>query len=245
MKYEDLAKRIIVAVGDKPNLISYQICMTRLRLQLKDMSLVNREELKALPHVLGIVNHGTEYLDVVLSFGVIQHLYNSMSAYMNDEEALPEIPKLNAHERPITPANRKSFHAQAKAQAHAQTNHDMNDTDLDYLCSLLDEKEHGQDEEETHQSKLKLLVINGPSLNFLGFRQKQIYGTDTYSDLVQLCKTTAHECGINTCLCFQSNHEGEIVDKILSAFTNYDGIIINPSSVHSHISSNSGRLACR
>ncbi len=224
MKYEDLAKQIILAVGDKPNLKSYQICMTRLRLHLRDISLVNRDELKALPHVLGIVNHGEDMLDVVLSFGVIQHLFNSMSAYMNDEQPLPEIPKLNAHERPITPANRKSYHAQARAK------HRLNDTDLDYLCSLLDESDKIQEDDEELQSDLKLMIINGPSFNFLGFRQKEIYGTDTYSDLVQMCKTTAHDCGFNTCLCFQSNHEGEIVDKILSAYKNFDGIIINPAA---------------
>ncbi len=228
MKYEDLAKSIIIAVGDKPNLESYQICMTRLRLYLKDMSLVNREELKALPHVLGIVNHGSNQLDVVLSFGVIQHLYNSMSAYMNDEQPLPEIPRLNASERPITPANRKSFRAQAKAQAQAHGEEE--DSDIDYLCSLLDEKNQAVSDEESPQSDLKLMIINGPSFNFLGFRQKEIYGTETYSDLVQMCKATAHECGFNTCLCFQSNHEGEIVDKILSAYKNFDGIIINPAA---------------
>ncbi len=233
MKYEDLAKQIILAVGDKPNLLSYQICMTRLRLHLKDMSLVNREDLKALPHVLGIVNHGEDQLDVVLSYGVIQTLFNSMSAYMNDEEVLPELPRLNAHERTITPANRKSFHAQAQAnaqaQAHTNTQNQNNDSELDYLCSLLDE-DRETIEKESLQSDLKLLIINGPSFNFLGFRQKKIYGTDTYSDLVQLCKTTAYECGFNTCLCFQSNHEGEIVDKVLSAYKNFDGIIINPAA---------------
>ena len=150
MKYEDLAKRIIIAVGDKPNLKSYQICMTRLRLNLKDISLVNRDELKALPHVLGIVNHGANELDVVLSFGVIQHLYNSMSAYMNDEQVLPEMPKLNSSERPITPANRKSFHAQAKAQA--QTKLEEEDSDIDYLCSLLDEKNQPETENRLRQS---------------------------------------------------------------------------------------------
>ncbi len=223
MKYEDLAQKIILAVGDKSNLENYQICMTRLRLNLRDMSLVNREELKALPHVLGIVNRGPNQLDVVLGFGVIQHLYNSMSAYMNDEEVIPEKPKLNASERPITPANRKSYQAQAKARSEKAT------SDLDYLCSLLDEQTELVQENQP-QSNLKLLIINGPSINFLGFRQKEIYGTETYSDLVQMCKATAHECGFNTCLCFQSNHEGEIVDKILSAYKNFDAIIINPAA---------------
>ena len=76
---------------------------------------------------------------------------------------------------------------------------------------------------------MKILVINGPNLNMLGIREPDIYGKSTYNDLITLIKTRAAElkCDIEF---FQSNHEGEIVDKIQQAYKNVDGIIINPAA---------------
>lgn len=76
---------------------------------------------------------------------------------------------------------------------------------------------------------MKILVINGPSLNMLGIRQPEIYGTQTYDDLVEFCASSARELGVEADM-YQSNHEGDIVDKILSAYKVYDGIVINPAA---------------
>ena len=76
---------------------------------------------------------------------------------------------------------------------------------------------------------MKLLIINGPNLNMLGIREPAIYGHATYEDLKNLVRKTCEEYQINHQL-FQSNHEGEIVDKIQSAYGVYDGIIINPAA---------------
>lgn len=73
------------------------------------------------------------------------------------------------------------------------------------------------------------LIINGPNINMLGIREPNIYGKSTYSDLINLIKCTASELGC-TVECFQSNHEGDIVDKIQSAFGKFDAIIINPAA---------------
>lgn len=77
---------------------------------------------------------------------------------------------------------------------------------------------------------MKLLVINGPNLNFLGIREKGIYGTEDYSTLVKMltekAKTEGHELEV-----FQSNHEGAIIDKIQEAhYGGTEGLIINPGA---------------
>ena len=77
---------------------------------------------------------------------------------------------------------------------------------------------------------MKLLVINGPNLNFLGIREKDIYGKDTYEDLTRLIKKHAEKSGF-TVTFFQSNHEGAIIDRIQEAYLDgTEGIIINPGA---------------
>ena len=73
---------------------------------------------------------------------------------------------------------------------------------------------------------MKILIINGPNLNMLGIREKNLYGSNTYTDLVSLLETEAKKRSIDI-KCFQSNHEGAIIDEIQSAYNVFDGIIIN------------------
>lgn len=77
---------------------------------------------------------------------------------------------------------------------------------------------------------MKILVINGPNLNFLGIREKNVYGTQTYDDLLNMIAQKGQESGC-TIEVFQSNHEGAIIDRIQDAY--YDGtegIVINPGA---------------
>ena len=76
---------------------------------------------------------------------------------------------------------------------------------------------------------MNILVINGPNLNFLGKREPEIYGTQTYEDLLALIQNEADALGINVEF-FQSNHEGALVDAIQGAYQRMDGIIINPAA---------------
>ena len=76
---------------------------------------------------------------------------------------------------------------------------------------------------------MKILVINGPNINMLGIREPDIYGKNTFADLLTLLKETAQELGIHVEQ-FQSNHEGDIVDKIQWAYGKVDGIVINPAA---------------
>ena len=77
---------------------------------------------------------------------------------------------------------------------------------------------------------MKALVINGPNLNMLGIREPDISGRETYETLVTLCKDAAADLGFEAIEVYQSNHEGDIVDKIQSALGAYDGIVINPAA---------------
>lgn len=77
---------------------------------------------------------------------------------------------------------------------------------------------------------MNALVINGPNINMLGIREPGIYGTDSYDDVVELCHRAARELGFDEVECFQSNHEGAIIDKIQEAMGIYDGIVINPAA---------------
>lgn len=77
---------------------------------------------------------------------------------------------------------------------------------------------------------MRALVINGPNLNMLGIREPGIYGSDSYDDLVALCKAAGAELGFETVEVFQSNHEGAIIDKIQEAYGARDGIVINPAA---------------
>lgn len=75
----------------------------------------------------------------------------------------------------------------------------------------------------------KILVINGPNLNMLGIREPDIYGKQNFAALEEYIRASARELSLSVSL-FQSNHEGEIVDIIQSAYGLYDGIVINPAA---------------
>ena len=77
---------------------------------------------------------------------------------------------------------------------------------------------------------MKLYIINGPNLNFLGIREPAHYGNTTYKELLAMIETHSKERGIEV-VCYQSNHEGDLVDKIQEAYCEKaDGIVINPGA---------------
>ena len=76
---------------------------------------------------------------------------------------------------------------------------------------------------------MKILVINGPNLNMLGIREPDIYGRETYSSLCEKIRAHAEKIAVDTEI-YQSNHEGDLVDKIQAAYGKFDGIVINPAA---------------
>jgi len=76
---------------------------------------------------------------------------------------------------------------------------------------------------------MKILVINGPNINMLGIREPDIYGKNTFQDLLRLLQATAEELNIKVTQ-YQSNHEGDLVDQIQAAYGKFQGIVINPAA---------------
>ena len=76
---------------------------------------------------------------------------------------------------------------------------------------------------------MKILVLNGPNINMLGIREPEVYGRNTFSDLLAFLDRVAAEEGIELEQ-YQSNHEGCLVDKIQEAYGKFDGIVINPAA---------------
>ena len=109
--------------------------------------------------------------------------------------------------------------------------------DMRELMSILDAEdqkdepaEAEDDAAEEEPEGARVLVINGPNINMLGIREPKIYGSQSYQALLQLCQEAAKDAGFAECSCFQSNHEGDLVDAIQDAYGSYDGIVINPGA---------------
>ncbi len=81
---------------------------------------------------------------------------------------------------------------------------------------------------------MKILLMNGPNLNMLGVREPEIYGRETLASIEAEVVAYGQERGV-VVECFQSNHEGALVDKLHEAHTAYDGVVYNPGA-HTHYS---------
>ncbi|HHU79854.1 MAG: type II 3-dehydroquinate dehydratase [Bacilli bacterium] len=77
---------------------------------------------------------------------------------------------------------------------------------------------------------MNILIINGPNLNFLGIREPEIYGYQTYADLIKYLKKLSRNYKIKV-KTYQSNHEGDIIDYIQNKYQKFDAIIINPGAL--------------
>ena len=76
---------------------------------------------------------------------------------------------------------------------------------------------------------MKITVVNGANINFIGIREPDIYGKKTYKDLVSMIEEHCKNLGIEVEI-FQSNHEGDLVDMIQDCYKKSDGIVINPGA---------------
>ena len=76
---------------------------------------------------------------------------------------------------------------------------------------------------------MKIKIINGPNLNMLGIREPDVYGRQTYKDLVSFVENVCSELSVE-CSVYQSNHEGDIVTEIQNCYGEYDAIVINPAA---------------
>ena len=91
----------------------------------------------------------------------------------------------------------------------------------------------------------KLLILNGPNINLLGLREPEIYGNRDFAALLAFILQKCESVGVE-CECFQSNHEGDLVDRIQQAYGRFDGIVFNPAAyTHTSVAIRDALLAVR
>lgn len=230
-----IAKEVLDAVGGKANVTGNDICMTRLRIKTEDPSLVDTDQLTATRGVLGIVQRGKGGIEVVFGPGKVEDVH----------EALADLTGIESSETGFSDGGPSrmdvivSSHAETADEDTAVDDDEDDDlSSVESLVSLLD-ADDGTNEKKPEPScgdaaedvePVSVLVLNGPNINMLGIREPGIYGSESYTDLLQLCQDTAAEVGFDRCTCYQSNHEGDLVDAIQDAMGKYDGIVINPGA---------------
>ena len=220
MDYISTAQEVASALGGTSNVIASDVHMTRLRISLADESLADLDRLSKIQSVLGVSQRSPKAFDIVFVPSVVEGVYNDFARITDTLTAQPTTsftviqPQMSVH---ISPGERQSFATQAETLARMVDDVDSQD---EAGGSFLRQREEGP----------KLLVINGPNINMLGIREPDTYGKEDFATLLTLCRTSASEAGFSKCRCYQSNHEGDLVDEIQRAYNHYDGIIINPGA---------------
>ena len=250
MDRHQIAEEVLAAIGGGKNVMANDICMTRLRLVTEDPSLVDTDQLSAARGVLGFVRSGDNGIEVVFGPGKAEAVHDEIARMTgvdtsNVEQGPSFLPQQSSIRVHITPARLRPAPVAPAAPAA-----DDERSPVDELVSLLSEIEPSDadldaeddddaleapedDDEgrvEPERRKPRVLVINGPNINMLGIREPDIYGHDTYQALLGICQASARDAGFADCTCFQSNHEGDLIDAIQDAYGSYDGIVINPGA---------------
>ena len=250
MDRDQIAQEVLAAVGGRANVTANDICMTRLRILTEDPSLVDTDQLSSARGVLGFVKRGANGIEVVFGPGKVEAVHEALvrlTGIEGNDEAFDEAATMPA---PIhVHISHNPLHSAAVAQSEDEAedeaedpveNHDGDGDDddaatVDDLVSLLDDIEPADVEDDAvvadaPEGPLRVLVINGPNINMLGIREPDIYGHDSYRAMLSICHDAALEAGFADCTCFQSNHEGDLIDAIQDAYGTYAGIIINPGA---------------
>lgn len=226
---DQIARLVLEGVGGRNNVLSNSLCMTRLRLRLADPEAVDTAALEEIPNVLGLAARGSNGIEVVFGPRLIGDVYNSFVALTGrrpeDADVVVGTTPLDSSLKVQISSSRTNGSGTLPSDAADTPMRDSAD-DLSDLTKL-DSLDCAPEEED---DKLRLLVINGPNINMVGIREPDIYGVQTYDDILVTCKNAAVEAGFAECSCFQSNHEGDIVDRIQDAYQVYDGIVINPGA---------------
>ena len=221
-----IAHEILNAIGGSKNLTHNEVCMTRLRLSISDMTLIDYEQLSTATGVLGIVGKGANGLEVVFGPNLVNQVNNSLDQILGK----PEITSCSLNEKHSTSLPTHNEEVDDLISLLAQKNNiDQNKADFDSLASDLDTDDF-EDNYEDELEEPRLLIIIGQYINLLGIREPEIYGKADYRTLIEACKTEAQSQGFSDCVCYQSNHEGDLIDAIQDALGSYDGIIINPAA---------------
>ncbi|WP_303131616.1 type II 3-dehydroquinate dehydratase [uncultured Olsenella sp.] len=259
MTSRETASEVLDLVGGTPNVTANTLCMTRLRLVVRDPSLVDKNALCKVEGVLGIVGRGSDGIEVVFGPNSVGQVFESF-AELTGLPASYETPfaDLSHGGSPLqvsfTPSRRSSHpdvatpaadpvprqveaavgerHSRPSFSDPAFRSHQAEGADeIEALLSGMDDATQADDfDGYEDEDGPRLLVINGPNINMLGIREPGIYGREDFAALLELCADAAREEGFAHCDCYQSNHEGDLVDAIQDAYGSADGIVINPAA---------------
>ena len=227
MGKKQIAEEVLAAVGGKDNVKANDICMTRLRILTEDPSLIDTEQLSAARGVLGFVKRGSRGIEVVFGPGKVEGVHEELVGLTGVEPSAEGFQDLG--DDAPSPIRVQITPNPLQDAAMSQSEEDAlaaDPKDVDDLVSLLSEV----DDDHEGPRAARVLVVNGPNINMLGIREPDIYGKQSYQALLRLCQDSAREAGFAGCSCFQSNHEGDLIDAIQDAFGTYDGIVINPGA---------------
>ncbi len=243
MDRQEIAEEVLAAVGGRDNVTAIDICMTRLRIKTEKPSLVDTDQLSAARGVLGFVKRGENGIEVVFGPGKVEAVHEALVKLTGIEGVDDDFAGSGAPAAPILlqlTQNPQLAPALAPPQADS-ARHEGDETSVEDLVSLLDTMDApaadegvAADPDEASPARAaapaRVLVINGPNINMLGIREPDIYGHDSYQDMLRICHEAARDAGFAECTCFQSNHEGDLIDAIQDAYGSYAGIVINPGA---------------
>lgn len=235
---EQIAEAVLAALGGRDNVSANTVCMTRLRVTLRDPNLVDYEELNAVSGVLGTASRGFNGLEVVFGPRIIDGVYHaflSLTGLEAGTDALFPMSRQNSNfSVKINDAAPQASAAPASSrpsrQQDAWENTRLDDEDLDALRELFAELDKDEVSAPKSDAQTRLLVLNGPNVNMIGLSFGHASAEDEYSKILELCQRTAREVGFTTCVCLQSNHEGDLVDWVQDAWESFDAIVINATA---------------
>jgi len=240
---QQIAEEVLAAVGGRDNVTANDICMTRLRIKTENPSLVDTDQLSAARGVLGFVKRGENGIEVVFGPGKVEAVHEALVKLTGIEGVDDDFAGSGAPAAPLhVHITQNPLLGAALAAGEGDSARDEEDeTSVEDLVSLLDTMDApaadegvaaGPDETSPARAAApaRVLVISGPNINMLGIREPDIYGHDSYQDMLRICHEAARDAGFAECTCFQSNHEGDLIDAIQDAYGSYAGIVINPGA---------------
>ena len=249
MDRQQIAEEVLAAVGGRDNVTANDICMTRLRIKTENPSLVDTDQLSAARGVLGFVKRGENGIEVVFGPGKVEAVHEALVKLTGIEGVDDDFAGSGAPAAPLhVHITQNPLLGAALAAGEGDSARDEGDeTSVEDLVSLLDTMDASAadegvaaDPDEASPARAatparaaapaRVLVINGPNINMLGIREPDIYGHDSYQDMLRICHEAARDAGFAECTCFQSNHEGDLIDAIQDAYGSYAGIVINPGA---------------
>ena len=232
MDKDEVARAVLASLGGASNVLTNTVCMTRLRVTLANPAQVNYEQLTDVRGVLGTASRGTNGLEVVFGPRMIDGIYHAFISLTGKAAGADDLFPMSRQETNMRVQIRTEKRSQASDSGTSGIESFINESDMSRLEDIFGKREEKDDEPLSEQSGTwRLLVINGPNLNMLGMGSCTIEDSpDDFASLLELCKQAAQNVGFARCDCFQSNHEGDLVDKIQDAFGLYEAIVINPGA---------------